>query len=485
MARRNPWEQTGYIAPTDSRVVTDDPLSKLTEEGASGFWQWLQNQTAYAKAEEATDKANKFTLKTQKNDQEFALRKLQEQAAEARIAEAERRDFERTQTKHEAMNAEIKALSELSLTSPYETRDRLIAFRAREDVPDYLIPSIEATIQNTTDRIERKEQRETILEKLRHASTSVGVRKASIEEWDKWLNMQDEHGRYYLSPSDKITMDELRSKTEKEIGIAGGKLGLDFGEELAETYFDALRVHQDVMDMGGYKNSDGTVNTKAQALAEKRIAALEARYETYISHSDPEQVKLLTSIRKWEEENKKQYEDLSEDDKNKLMFELQKEIKKEEALPSTPEEKVAEIIAKDKPVDYGSYDTVEVEDVTTGKKSRISGIEARTREKKGQLRVLRVVQAEAEAIKAQPPQIGRGVPVPIHKTTRNVLPKQIKQNYRFIDKKTGNEFAVIRKVVGDDEIERVLLYDMDAGKQLKELFAYDELFARFEGGFQK
>ena len=91
-----------------------------------------------------------------------------------------------------------------------------------------------------------------------------------------------------------------------------------------------------------------------------------------------------------------------------------------------------------------------------------------------------------EIIGAKPPKPFRyKTQKQLHKTTRNVLPKQIKQNYRFIDKKTGNEFAVIRKVVGDDEIERVLLYDMDAGKQLKELFAYDELFARFEGGFQK
>ena len=167
MARRNPWEQTGFIAPTDSRVVTDDPLSKLTEEGASGFWQWMQNQTAYAKAEEATDKANKFKLRTKQDDQEFALRKLQEQAEEARLTESQRQEFERTQTKYEAMNSEVQTLSELSLNSPYEAKDRLIAFRAREDVPDYLIPSIEATIQNTTNRIERKEQRETILEKLR------------------------------------------------------------------------------------------------------------------------------------------------------------------------------------------------------------------------------------------------------------------------------------------------------------------------------
>ena len=51
----------------------------------------------------------------------------------------------------------------------------------------------------------------------------------------------------------------------------------------------------------------------------------------------------------------------------------------------------------------------------------------------------------------------------------------------YVDKKTGKkEFAVTAKIMGDDGIERVQLYDLSTAKRLPDLFAYDELFAKFE-----
>ena len=117
---------------------------------------------------------------------------------------------------------------------------------------------------------------------------------------------------------------------------------------------------------------------------------------------------------------------------------------------------------------------------------------AKPKENKNQVKVIRLIQPSKTYMAASgEPRKDTSSPA-LFSTPRSpyatydferaqILPKQIKQGYRFVDKKTGKkEFAVTAKIMGDDGIERVQLYDLSTAKRLPDLFAYDELFAKFE-----
>ena len=126
--RKEPWEQLGYIAGTGSRVVTQDPLSAITEAGADNFWKWLNNQTAYAKAAEQTEQAQKHQLERDKTQSKDAF-KLQKSEGLQRLSEIE---FRRTARRDKRRRGrDIRNLFMLAFTQNSRNWAPLFRWRTR------------------------------------------------------------------------------------------------------------------------------------------------------------------------------------------------------------------------------------------------------------------------------------------------------------------------------------------------------------------
>ena len=164
--RKEPWEQLGYIAGTGSRVVTQDPLSAITEAGADNFWKWLNNQTAYAKAAEQTEQAQKHQLERDKAQSKDAF-KLQKSEGLQRLSEIEekhRNDTSLEQSK--IFRSEIDTMREQAEEDPHGASSRAESMLLDPKLPPEMRSLLQSSSTLFKQKSERKDERVALAEEM-------------------------------------------------------------------------------------------------------------------------------------------------------------------------------------------------------------------------------------------------------------------------------------------------------------------------------
>ena len=193
--RKEPWEQLGYIAPTDSRVVTEDPFSALMEPD-SVLSKWLNNLTAYAKAEEATEKAhqNKMEIRSADTKDATKLAKMQAQQSMAELSERFGHDMTLEQSK--IFRQDVETMREQAEKDPHGASSRAESMLLDPKLPPEMRSLLQSSSTLFKQKAERKDQRVALAEEmLKYTSPESALQQTPkefksrlIEKFSDWTS---------------------------------------------------------------------------------------------------------------------------------------------------------------------------------------------------------------------------------------------------------------------------------------------------------
>jgi len=487
--RKEPWEQLGYIADIGSRVVTKDPLSSLMEPG-SPFWQWINNETAYAKAEDAVDTAHQNTMERDRADSKDAM-KLQKVRGTQSMAELA----------EQHANAEELALRDIFMTNldtmraqseldPHGASSRAEAMLLDPKFPDEMRSLLQSSSTLFKQKAERKDQRVALAEEMHPYASVESASQYTQKQFMAKLTEKFSDGtskftvaeqNFYLGQRDTALQKQGATKPFQQRLVA----------DLSAEFFDATTnlSNMALAPTGTFTKEDITTaqNTK-DALRNQLDQAIAGRFEDVDpKHASTAKIyeglvlgaglDLDTIAEKHPKEHEKLILRASE------IYRKEQGLDKEEVTPLRIEE------IREKEISIKAGDRVTLKNYNTGEvRANVEGKEANQMLKRKEWDLVKITSTALPP--ARIPLTGR-----IRTTTREQafpwqalpavgaiaeFPRNIKEGFILQDSKKI-EYEIVRVFKDENGVQKAVLKNRETGERLTKPLTYAEVVAQYTG----
>ncbi len=483
--RKEPWEQLGYIAGTGSRVVTQDPLSAITEAGADNFWKWLNNQTAYAKAAEQTEQAQKHQLERDKTQSKDAF-KLQKSEGLQRLSEIEekhRNDTSLEQSK--IFRSEIATMREQAELDPHAAVNRAESMLLdKKHLTPEMVSLLESNVSLFQRKADQKDARVALSDELLKYTSPERVLEHSSKEFNSRLIEKFPDGTSKLTIPQQQFYQGKRDQALKE-----ARAREPFKQQLIS---DLRRDWQNAINtLGNIQLSPETYSKADKDLAEENKEHLARQLSQAMAGSYADIDSKYASTAKFYEalvlaEGYKLTDKLSPELNAKFLQQatdayLESKGKKPKKIEVKPL-RVKEV--REKGISIKARDTVTLKSGVTGEEKTVQGIKANPMIASGAWDVVGIKSISLPKPKVRPRQTMGPLTAGITFEARADFPRSVKEGFELQDSK-GSKYTIDR-IFKEDGIQKALLRNIETGQLFghpnPKKFTYADIFQEFTGG---
>ena len=484
--RKEPWEELGYIAPTGSRVITKDPLSSLTEPD-SALFKWLNNMTAYAKAEEATEKAHQNKMEIRSADTKDAT-KLQKMQAQQSMAElSERFGHDMTLEQSRIFRAEVETMREQAEEDPHGASSRAESMLLDPKLPPEMRSLLQSSSTLFKQKSERKDERVALAEEMHKYISAESALEYTQKDFNSKVTEKFSDG------TSKLTVGEQNFYLgQRDTALKAQRAREPYQQrvlsDLRAEFFSAT-ANYETMKMameGTFSSSQIETAENAVRSVEKDLnQALAGRFEDI---GDPK----YTSTAKF-------YEAIVLSAGHKLTDELSPELdaKFHQQAADAYLESIGKKPKKDKPlkleeirekgISIKPRDVVTVKNYVTGEEKTVEGSEANKLIKQKKWDLVAQVSTALPHPKGYGIEVGSlafGGPMTAGTSASRAprFPRSVKEGFILQDSKEDADvrYEIVRIFTDEDGVQKAVLKNIKTGDHLTPL-TYSQIFAQYTG----
>ena len=486
--RKEPWEQLGYIAPTDSRVVTEDPFSALMEPD-SVLSKWLNNLTAYAKAEEATEKAHQNKMEIRSADAKDATKLQKMQGTQSMAELTERFGHDMTLEQSRIFRAEVETMREQAEEDPHGASSRAESMLLDPKLPPEMRSLLQSSSTLFKQKSERKDERVALAEEMHKYISAESALEYTQKDFNSKVTEKFSDG------TSKLTVGEQNFYLgQRDTALKAQRAREPYQQrvlsDLRAEFFSAT-ANYETMKMameGTFSSSQIETAENAVRSVEKDLnQALAGRFEDigdpkYTSTAKFYEAIVLSAGHKLTDELSPELDaKFHQQAADAYLESIGKKRKKDKVTTISPDKVPAGVFkAKNRIVMKGMHG----EDM--GKEITVSGHEAKKLQDAGTHDFVRVAYVEFEKpmTRESVEEVARLTPgfaptyIPPGATVK--FPASVTRGATIKAKDTGDDYKVMRVLRPKGEPESVVLRNLKTGKDLQPI-PYAEFAQKFGG----